>query len=128
MHSSEFNNIYLYDLLEKLSDKNKKIILMDDFSSDLLKYDTYSDSSDFLDAAYANFLLPYISAPSRVIPHSKNRIDNTFPNTIEDCSISGNLVTTISDHYGQFFLMKNLNNKKKHRKYRSILSGLPKDQ
>ena len=31
---------------------------------------------------------------------------------IEDGSISGNLVTEISDHYGQFLLMKNLNNKK----------------
>ena len=104
IHSSEFNSIYLNDLLEKLSHKNN-------FNIDLLKYDTHGDSSDFLDAMYASFLLPYINTPSRLTPHSKTVIDNIFSNTIEDSSISGNLVTTISNHYGQFLLMKNLNNK-----------------
>ena len=85
---------------------------MGDFNIDLLKYDTHGDSSDFLDAMYASFLLPYINTPSKVTPHSKTLIDNIFSNTIEDSSISGNLVTTISDHYSQFLLMKNLNNKK----------------
>ena len=112
MQSSEFNSIYLNDLLEKLSHENKKIILMGDFDIDLLKYDTHGDSSDFLDAMYASFLLPYINTPSRVTPHSKTLIDKIFSNTIEDSYISENLVTTISDHYGQFLLMKNLNNKK----------------
>ena len=112
MNSSEFNSIYLNDLLEKLSHENKKIILMGDLNIDLLKYDTHGDSSDFLDAMYANFFLPYISAPSRITSHSKTLTDNIFSNTIEDGSISGNLVTAISDHYGQFLLMKNLSNKK----------------
>ena len=75
MHSCEFNSIYLDNLLEKLSHKNKKDILMGDSNIDLLKYDTYGDSYDFLDAIYANFLLPYISAPSRVTPHSKILIE-----------------------------------------------------
>ena len=112
MHSSEFNSIYINDLLEKLSHENKKNILMGDFNIDLLKYDTHGNSSDFLDVMYANFLLPYISAPSRVTPHSKTFIDNIFSNTIEDGSISGNLVMAISDHYGQLLLMKSLTNKK----------------
>ena len=99
---------------------------MGDFNIDLLKYDTHGDSSDFLDAMYASFLLPYINAPSRVTPHSKTLIDNIFFNTIEDSSVSGNLVTTISYHYGQFLFMKNLNNKKKHYKNRRISSRLPK--
>ena len=85
---------------------------MGDFNIDLLKYDMHGNSSDFLDAMDANFILPYISAPSRVTPHSKTLIDNIFSNTIEDGSISGNLVTEISGHYGQFLLMENLTNKK----------------
>ena len=59
---------------------------MGDFKIDLLKYDTHSDSSDFLDSMYANFLLPYISAPSRVTPHSKTLTGNIFSNMIEDGS------------------------------------------
>ena len=58
MHSSEFNSIYLNDLLEKLSHENKKIILMGDFNIDLLKYDTHGDSSDFLDAIMLMFFCP----------------------------------------------------------------------
>ena len=112
MDSSEFNSIYLNDLLEKLSHENKKGILMGDFNIDLLKYDTHGDSSGFLDTMYASFLQPYISAPSRATPYSKTLIDDIFSNMIEDRSISGNLVTAISDHYGQFLLIKRLSNKK----------------
>ena len=86
--------------------------LMGDFNIDLLKYDMHGDSSNFLDAMYASFLLPYSSAPSRVTLPPKTLIDNIFSNMIENGSISGNLVTEISDHYGQFLLMRNLNNKK----------------
>ena len=50
MHSYEFNRIYLNDLLEK-----------GDFNIDLLKYDMVT--SDFLDAMYASFFLPYINTP-----------------------------------------------------------------
>ena len=57
-------------------------------------------------------LLNPVSAPSRVTLHSKTLTDNIFSDTIEDGSISGNLVTAISDHYGKFLLKKNLNNKK----------------
>ena len=83
MHSSEFDSIYLNYLLEKLSDENKKIILTGDFSIDLLKYDTHYDSSDFLDA--------YV-----------------FSNMVEDGSISGKLVTVISDYYARCLLMESL--------------------
>ena len=64
MHPSEFNDIYLKDLLENLSHENKTIVIMGDFNIDLLKYDTEKDSADFLDSMYASFLLPYISTPS----------------------------------------------------------------
>ena len=63
----------------KSSHKKIKIILVGDFKIDLLKY-------DFLDSMYANFLLPCISAPSRVTPRSKTLTDNIFSNMIEDGS------------------------------------------
>ena len=112
MHSSEFNSIYLNEFLEKHSRENKKIILMGNFNIDLLKYETRNNSSDFVDAMYVNFLLPYISVPLRVTPHSKTLIDNIFSNMIEDGAILGNLITANSDHYDQFFLMKNLSDEK----------------
>ena len=38
-------------------------------------------------------------------------IDDIFSNNIEDGGKSGNIVTTISDHYVQFLLLRKLNNK-----------------
>ena len=78
MYRSDFNDIYLKDLLENLSHENKTIVLMEDFNIDLLKYDTEKDSTNFLDSIYASFLLSYISTTSRVTPRSKTLIDNIF--------------------------------------------------
>ena len=99
---------------------------MGDYNIDLLKYDTRSGYSDFLDFMYANFLLPYISAASRVTLHSKTLIKNIFSNMIEYVPILGSLETVISDHYGQCLLMKKLSSKN-DCKYRSLSSGLLKD-
>ena len=76
---------------------------MGDFNTDLLKYDGHNNSSDFLDVIYALFLLPYLDSASRITLHSKPLIDNIFSNMIEDGYILGNLVTTISNHYGNLF-------------------------
>ena len=55
-----------------------------------------------------DFLLPYTSTPSRVTTHSRTLIDNIFSDNIEDGLISGNIISTIPDHYAQFLLMKNM--------------------
>ena len=68
----------------------------------------------------SNFLLPNISSPSRVTPHSQTLIDNIFSNKIEAESFSGNITTTISDHYAQFLLLKN-NNLPKGQKERKLI-------
>ena len=79
----------------------------------ILKYDHNTDSASFLDSLYTNFLLPYISTPPRVIKYSWTVIDNIFSNKVEDGLISGNIISTISDHYAQFLLMKNMKIKQK---------------
>ena len=86
---------------------------MGDFNIDILKYDTNNDSAAFLDMMYENFILPYISSPTGVTPRSQTLIDNIFSNIIEDEIISGNITTTISDHYAQFTLFKNKKSQKK---------------
>ena len=91
-----------------MSKEDKTIVLLGDFNIDLLKYDTNKDSTAFLDLMYTNFLLPYVTTPTRVTSHSETLIDNIFSNKIEDDLISGNIITTISDHYGQFLLQKNV--------------------
>ena len=53
--------------------------------------------------------MPYISSPFRVTPRLQTLIDNIFLNKIEEESFSGNITTTVSDHYAQFLLLKNYN-------------------
>ena len=113
MNPTEFIESYLSELLQKLSKQDKTILLMGDFKVDLLKYDHNTDSASFLHSLYTNFLLPYISTPSHVATHSRTLIDNFFPNNIEGGLISGNIISTISDHYAQFLLMKNMKIKQK---------------
>ena len=81
---------------------------MGDFDIDLLKYETSTDSTTRLDSMYTNSLLPYISIPTRVTAHSKTLINNIFSNNIEDGLTSGNITTTITDHYAQFLLKKGI--------------------
>ena len=106
MNPIEFIDIYLSELLQNFLKEDKTIMLMGDFNIDLLKYDHNTDSASFLDSLYTNFLLPYISTPSHVIPHSGTLIDNIFSNSIEDGLISGNIISIILDHYAQFLLIK----------------------
>ena len=113
MNPTECTEIYFSELFQKFSKDDKTIMLMGDFNIVLLKYNRNTDSASFLDSLHTNFLLPYISTPSRVTPHSRTLIDNIFSNNIEDGLISGKIITTISDHCAQFLLMKNMKIKQK---------------
>ena len=113
MDPAEFNNVYLHHVLEKLSNEIKTVVLMSNFNIDLLKYDSNIDSSIFLDKMYSSFLLPYILSPSQLTTRSQMLIDNIFSNNIEEDTNSGNLMSTISEHYAQFLLFENINSQKK---------------
>ena len=65
MEVTEFNDVFLQNILEKLSYENKEIIIMGDFNIDILEHDTNSDCSTFLDKMYEILLLPYIISPTR---------------------------------------------------------------
>ena len=125
MDPAEFNDLYLQNLLDTLAFENKDIFLMGDFNINIPQYDNNKDSQEFLDQMHSNFLLQYISSPSRVTPRSQTLIDNIFSNKIEVESFSGNLTTTISDHYAQFLLLKN-NNLPKGQKERKLTGDYKK--
>ena len=119
MNPAEFNDLYLQNLLDTLAFENKDIFLMGDFNINILQYDNNKDSQEFLDKMHSNFLMPYISSPSRVTPCLQTLID-IFSNKIEEESISGNITTTDSDHYTQFLLLKNNNLPKGQKERKQI--------
>ena len=105
MDLSKFNNDYLNSLSEKLlHEKNKHFILMGDFNADLLKYTTDTSTAQFLDLMYPSSLLPQITSPTHISTKSKTLIDNIFSTDSPEEPISGNTITSISDHLAQFLL------------------------
>ena len=84
MNPTEFIDIYLSELLQKFSKEDKTITLMGDFNIELSKYDHNTGSASFLDSLYTNFLLSYISTPSRLTTHSRTLTDKIFSNNAED--------------------------------------------
>ena len=106
MELSEFNNHYLSNLLDNLSEESKTVVLLVDFNIDLLKYGKNCNVSDSLNTMYSNLLLPHIACPTCVTVNSQTLIDNIFSNNYDSSFTLGNLVTTLSDHHAQFLLME----------------------
>ena len=106
MELSEFNNHYLSNLLDNLSEENKTVVLLGDFNADLLKYGKDCNVSDFLDTMCLNLLLLHIACSTCVTVNSQTLIDNIFPNNYDSSFTLGNLVTILSDHHAQFQLME----------------------
>ena len=101
MDLSKFNNDYLNSLSQKfIREKNKHIMLMRDSNVDLLKCTTDTITAFFLDQRYSSFLLPQITSPTHIGTKSKTLIDNIFSTDSPVEPISGNILTSISDHLG----------------------------
>ena len=108
MKLDEFNDIYLNPLLDKISNESKSIFLLGDFYVNLLKYDHYVPTNEFLDSLSSHMFLPNIIKPTRVTSNSKTLIDNMFSNILGLESVSGNLTATVSDHLPQFVIASNI--------------------
>ena len=103
MKVNEFNSLFLNTLRENLlSEKNKEIVLLGDFNIDLLKYRKDHNAADFLDQMYSTSLVPQITSPTRITSHSRTLTDNIFSTVTSENAMSGNIVTSISDHLTQF--------------------------
>ena len=64
-------------------------------------------TDDFINTVYSMSLYPKISRPSRITSHCANLIDNIFTNDIVHNTISGLLISDISDHLPVFIVYDN---------------------
>ena len=97
---------HLETLFQRISRENKTVFLIGDFNVNLLNYDSHSQTNEFLNTLSSYFFLPYILQPSRVTERSATLIDNIYGNSIDHDSLSGNIVTQLSEHFPQFLLIK----------------------
>ena len=121
MDIEEFNSHYFSIAMNKITNENKHIYLCGDFNIDLMKTGEDTHIDNFFEVITSNLLIPHIIIPSRVTNHSKTLIDNIFSNSINfSQGLSGNLTTSISDHYPQFLIIPTENPKttKKHNLFK----------
>ena len=101
-----FNDHYLYPLLDNLSKKaNKTIVLISDFNIDLLNVDTSEHVSTFLDDLDSNSLQHLILLPTRISNNSKTLIFCNIPSLLVKNAMSGNISSSISDNLSQFLIL-----------------------
>ena len=77
---------------------------MGDFNVDLIKYASETNTGDFYDHLCSHSFRPLILQPTRVTSKTATLIGNIFINDIRCHSLSGNLTSSISDHFFQFSL------------------------
>ncbi|XP_057290244.1 uncharacterized protein LOC130612931 [Hydractinia symbiolongicarpus] len=111
-----FNNDILMPLLEKISLEKKSLTLMGDFNIDIMQVNTNTHATNFLDIINSFGLFPHIVLPTRVTESSQTIIDNIFTTLDELNTISGNVITCISDHLPQFLIINGTNEKSKPQK------------
>ena len=96
-------------IMTKTVKENKLVFCMGDFNVNLLNYNVHNPTNDILDSMLSNHLLPYILHPTRVTDHSATMINNIFSNNTVFESVSGNIMTHISDHFLQFTILNKIN-------------------
>ena len=119
--SSNVDNLtsHFRNLLSKLS-SNKLLLIMGDFNINLLDYASHTPTSDFINNFFSHSLLPCIHHPTRVSEYSASVIDNIYTNATNANITSGNILMQITDHFPQFFILKNTqisHNKSESLKY-----------
>ena len=97
---------YLQEVLSNPAVCNKLVFILGDFNINLLNYNSDTPTSNFVNFFFSKQFLPYIVHPSRVSDNSSTLIDNIFTNVSDQETISGNIITQITDHFPQFLIIK----------------------
>ena len=105
-------NKHLSDIMDQVTNENKKIILAGDFNIDLLKYDSHNKTNDFVDDIFAHGMLPLITKPTRITNHSATIIDHIHTNIQDKYHKCGIIITDVSDHLGIFSIFNRTPNLK----------------
>ena len=101
---SKFNHEYLRDILTKIKNENKNIIVMGDFNVNLTNNNKNRGTYEFLEQIFNLNFTPKITLPTKITEKTATLIDNIFANSQAQKYNSGNITTSISDHLPQFFI------------------------
>ena len=97
---------YLQEVLSNPAVFNKQVFILGDFNVNLLNYNHNTSVTNYVNSLLSKQFLPYIIHPSHVSEYSSTLIDNIFSNIIDNVTLSGNILTQITDHFPQFLIIK----------------------
>ena len=80
MNVSKFNLEYLTDILTKIKNENKNIMLISDFNVNLINYYKSRSTYEFLELLFNHNFTPQITLPIRITEKITTLIDNIFVN------------------------------------------------
>ena len=69
-----FNDNYLNNFHDRISQENKSVFSLGDFNIHLLKYDKHAPTNEFLNSLSSYMFLPHIVQPTRIRITSKTLI------------------------------------------------------
>ena len=106
--SSSIDNFsdYLQETLSNPAVFNKQVFILGDFNIDLIKYNSHIPTTNYVNFFFSKKFLPYIIHPSQVSRNFSTLIDNIFSNIADNETVSGNIMTKITDHFPQFLIAK----------------------
>ena len=105
-HPNTDIDIFSTEVLTKLTstviNEKRECIIMGDFNINLLNYQSDAATADFFNTFSSALCQPLILQPTRITRTSQTLINNIFINKLEYKCTSGNINTSISNHFPQF--------------------------
>lgn len=105
--------------LTKLTGMNKTALIFGDFNINFLHHDSNKDISNYLQTLFLNNVCPVLLLPTRITASTKTLIDHIYyfePNQTKAKAyetLSGNLLSDLSDHLPNYLILKSAPNKPK---------------
>jgi Endonuclease-reverse transcriptase len=96
-----------------------ELLLGGDLNLDVLKYDSCSNVSSYIDTLFANGFIQTVTKPTRCTTNSASCIDHFITNSPQSCYESIIVVSKLSDHFPVIFLRDCI---KQHAKPKITLS------
>ena len=126
MPITEFISDFLEPLLTKISFEEKEVVLLGNYSINLLNCESDKNTCDFLELMLSFSFMPEIMNPTRITPRSQALTDNILYIEVQPKIIAGNIATDISDRLIQFIAIpgkwhtEHLNEVIYRRKYKTL--------
>ena len=109
-------NAEIEKTLSGLTSKKNSCILAGDYNINLLNHTSSTETNNFINVLFSHQIIPQISRPTRISDHSATLIDNVLTNQLEPSSLSGIIITDISDHLPIFYIPGKVKQKIKYKK------------